>query len=209
MKLFSIHLPLFHKLRDKDKSERFFALLKNSRLSFALEAGVPSIGREIKFFVSAPVRAKRMITTFVHDIWPDSEVKEEYDYNLFHSGGSHAAAYLTLSNSSKWDSPDNNFLNCLNNFLNINPIGESIGIQIVSRSSKGGSHINVNIRAASSAGTEFRAKELLGNLTKILSGLRPVRINSPKFLAQFVNQEFEEKQSIKLTVGQLTNFFHF
>ena len=66
----------------------------------SLELSVQNTGQEIEFFVAVPKSYKDIFQKQVHGLYPEAEVVETPEYNIFHSQGAAMGAYVTLKNNS-------------------------------------------------------------------------------------------------------------
>ncbi|OGN27638.1 MAG: hypothetical protein A2941_01460 [Candidatus Yanofskybacteria bacterium RIFCSPLOWO2_01_FULL_49_17] len=66
----------------------------------SLELSVQNIGQEIEFFIAVPRAYKDVFKQQVHGLYPEAEINETEDYNIFHPSGSAMAGYITLKANS-------------------------------------------------------------------------------------------------------------
>jgi len=66
----------------------------------SFELSVRNVGQEIEFFTAVPKAYKDIFQKQVHGLYPEAEVIETPEYNIFHEHGSAMAAYVKLKNNS-------------------------------------------------------------------------------------------------------------
>ena len=66
----------------------------------SLELAVRNVGQEIEFYVAVPRPYKDIFQRQVHGLFPEAEIQESAEYNIFHPRGSAMGAYVTLKNNS-------------------------------------------------------------------------------------------------------------
>ncbi len=115
LKLFQVTLPrlapkeplsLEHVREKIALMEKLYANLKEASPSgwfrktpqtFALELTVPAIGQEITFYIAVPRLMASSITKIIEGVYPDAQVAESRDYNIFNPEGQSAGAFLTFT----------------------------------------------------------------------------------------------------------------
>ena len=122
-----------------NESVQLYALLGSFKRPFTLEAAVPHIGEEIRFFVAVSRDVVAPAIRQVHALWPEAEIKEVSEFNIFNPLGAVAAASLRLRYSDALpirtfqEVGDDTFAPVLSGLSKINEIGEGALIQIVAR----------------------------------------------------------------------------
>jgi hypothetical protein len=66
----------------------------------SLELSVQNVGQDIEFFVAVPRAYSDIFQKQVHGLYPEAEIQETPEYNIFHPHGAAMAAYVTLKNNS-------------------------------------------------------------------------------------------------------------
>ncbi len=122
-----------------NESTQLYALLGSFKHAFTLEAAVPHIGEEIHFFVAIARELASPAIRQIHALWPEAEIKEVSEYNIFNPKGAVAAASLRLRYSDALpirtfqEVGDDTFAPVLSGLSKINEIGEGALIQIIAR----------------------------------------------------------------------------
>jgi hypothetical protein len=142
LKLFSIRLPPGKKegaeiIKEIAKSEQFFSSLASLNSPVILEAAIPSVGKNIHFYVAVQSKSADPVLGQLHAIWPEAEILPAEDYNLFHPGGVNLGAVLTQKEF--WGLPvrtykeiqADSFQTILGGLENVDELGEGAAIQVV------------------------------------------------------------------------------
>lgn len=122
-----------------NESTQLYALLGSFKRPFTLEAAVPHIGEEIRFFVAVSRDVAAPAIRQIHALWPEAEIKETSEFNIFNPTGAVAAASLRLRYSDALpirtfqEVGDDTFAPVLSGLSKINEIGEGALVQIVVR----------------------------------------------------------------------------
>ncbi len=145
LKLFSIKLPPGKKegtevIREIAKSEQFFSSIASLKSPVILEAAIPSVGKNIHFYISVQAKSADPVLGQLHAIWPEAEILPVEDYNLFHPGGVNLGAVLVQKEF--WGLPvktykeiqADSFQTILGGLENVNELGEGGAIQVVIKS---------------------------------------------------------------------------
>lgn len=142
LRLFSIRLPPGKKegteiIKEIAKSEQFFSSIASLKSSVILEAAIPSVGKNIHFYISVQAKSVDSVLGQLHAIWPEAEISPVEDYNLFHPGGVNLGA--ALIQKEFWGLPvrtykeiqADSFQTILGGLENVNELGEGGAIQVV------------------------------------------------------------------------------
>ncbi|HWA64264.1 MAG TPA: hypothetical protein VG866_00160 [Candidatus Paceibacterota bacterium] len=107
----------------------------------AFEIAVKNIGQDIHFFAAVPRTYKAVFEKQVHGFFPEAEIEDAPDYNIFHPHGAEAAAYLALKENSVLpiqtyrQLPSDPLSEILTSLSKIEHQGEGAAIQILLRPS--------------------------------------------------------------------------
>lgn len=82
-----------------NKTEQLFASLLSLQKPFTFEVAVPHVGEDIHFYVSVPKDLADFVSRQIQGFFPDAQVHESADYNIFAFNGASSCAYLTLRDS--------------------------------------------------------------------------------------------------------------
>lgn len=157
-KLISVSLPRnVEKEQRPDKEiiapmEQFYSALSSlhmkkerwwmTRQYIVLEMAVPHVGEQISFYVSARNRIMPDIQKQIYAYFPNAQISEVQDYNIFNPTGVSSGCYLKLENSSAlpiktYKEMETDPLRELANSLSkLREVGEGAAIQIVLRPAK-------------------------------------------------------------------------
>jgi len=120
-----------------NESAELFSLLASLKHPFTLEAAVPHIGESIHFFLDIHRKVKQTALRQIHGVWPEAEIKESSDFNIFNSGGAFSIAYLKTTKNialpirTYTELNDDTFVPILAGLSKINEVGEGAAIQII------------------------------------------------------------------------------
>jgi hypothetical protein len=120
-------------------SEQLFASLAAGGQTFVFEVAVPYVGEEIHFYAAVPRGMAEPFVRQVQSLWADAKVEEKDDYNVFHYGGSVAAA--TVRESTRFLLPlrtyrelgGDPFLPIMGGLAKVNAVGEGCALQYLVR----------------------------------------------------------------------------
>jgi hypothetical protein len=142
LKLFSVRLPPGKKegteiIKEIAKSEQFFSSLASSKSPVILEAAIPSVGKNILFYIAVQAKSADPVLGQLHAIWPEAEILPAEDYNLFHPGGVNLG--IALTQKEFWGLPvrtykeiqADSFQTILGGLDNVNELGEGGAIQVI------------------------------------------------------------------------------
>jgi len=143
--LLLIQLPQKKKEEESDlekeinESSQLFSLLTSFKKPFTLEVAVPHIGEEIHFFISISKSHTESAKRQIHSLWPEAEIIESEDFNIFSPEGAFSIAYLkqkltpSLPIRTYLDVKDDTFSPILSGLSRINELGEGAALQIIVR----------------------------------------------------------------------------
>ncbi|MBI2013437.1 MAG: DUF87 domain-containing protein [Candidatus Colwellbacteria bacterium] len=107
MRLLSVSLPRDIQKEGEDPKEKIavmeqfysaFSKLKNAHI--AIEVAVPHVGEEIVFYISAPARIIGDAEKQIYSYFPNANIEEVQDYNIFNPSGAAFGAYAILERST-------------------------------------------------------------------------------------------------------------
>ncbi len=133
--------------------EQFYASLSNLKESgfkafvygqptLVFEMAVPHIGEEICFYVACPRRLGAVMEKQIHGFFPNADVRQVEDYNIFNPQGASAGSYLILTRGRSlpirtYQSLEADPLNEIVNALSkLKTEGEGSAIQLIVRPTK-------------------------------------------------------------------------
>ena len=94
LKLLSVKLARKYEKSEKDDwakeinlTGQLASILVNLKVPFSFESAVNYIGEEIFFYVAIPGDSMQFVTRQIHGLWPDAQVEEVDDYNIFNNTG--------------------------------------------------------------------------------------------------------------------------
>jgi hypothetical protein len=167
LKLFSIKLPPGKKegtdiIREIAKSEQFFSSIANLKSPVILEAAIPSVGKNIHFYISVQAKSADPVLSQLHAIWPEAEILPVEDYNLFHPGGVNLGAILIQKEF--WGLPvktykeiqADSFQTILGGLENVNELGEGGAIQVVIKAASEKSKVGRKVLEKIKSGISLR-----------------------------------------------------
>ncbi len=144
-KLIEIRLP-FKVAEDPKKSleeinlsSQLFLSLASKNIHFSLEIAVSSITENINFYLAVPGKMVETAKRILHGLWPDAQIDQVDDYNVFNPGGHATQAYLkpndyhALPLRTYVEMGLDPFLQVLNNFTKLKKIGEGLALQVIVR----------------------------------------------------------------------------
>lgn len=122
-----------------NKSAQLYGLLSGMKLPFVCEAAVHHIGEEIHFYISVPLSSVTTVKRQVEGLFPEAQVGEAEDYNIFNPTGAAAGVYLrqksdyALPIRTYVETNIDTFAPILSALTNVAEAGEGMAIQIVAR----------------------------------------------------------------------------
>jgi len=131
-------------IEEINKTEQLFASLSSLNVPFAFECAVHQNAEDIYFYISVPEGKADYAARAVQGLFPDAQVVETSDYNIFmHNGGS-AGVYLTqkdhymLPIRSYREAEIDTFSPILSTLSKLRETGEGAAIQIIMKPAKNG-----------------------------------------------------------------------
>jgi len=118
-------------------SEQIFSALSSIKQPVVLEAAVHRVGEGIFFYVSVPENQVNFAARQIQGLFPDSQVEETNDYNIFEPNGATAAAYFTQKHlyvapiRTYKEAEVDTFAPILSNFSKLAEESEGIAMQII------------------------------------------------------------------------------
>lgn len=145
LKLLSVKLAQkFEKSEKKDDwikeinlSGQLASILVNLKVPFSFEVAVNYIGEEIVFYVAIPGDSMQFVMRQIQGLWPDVQVEEVDDYNIFNNAGFSAGVFLKQKQSAVLpirtfeEAQTDSFLPILSNLSKIESLGEGVALQIL------------------------------------------------------------------------------
>lgn len=120
-----------------NKSEQLFASLLSLGEPFVFEAAVHHVGQQIFFYLAVPDDRTDFVARQIEGLFPDSQIEEVSDYNIFSPTGAHAGGYFSLKDShvlpirTYLESEVDTFSQILSNLSKLGETGEGAAIQIL------------------------------------------------------------------------------
>ena len=118
-------------------SEQLFAALLSLGEPFVFEVSVHHVGREIFFYAAVPEGRVDFTARQIQGLFPDSQVEEVNDYNIFAPHGAHAGGYFALKEShilpirTYQESEVDTFSQILSSMSKLHESGEGASIQMI------------------------------------------------------------------------------
>jgi len=165
-------------------TSQLFSILGGLKSPFALETAVHSVGEDINFYLAVPREAGDFITRSIQGLWPEADVVEADDYNIFNPKGTAIGARVSLRQNPALpikifsEAGLDTFAPILNNFSKLDPVNEGMAMQLVVRPAGGSFFRNVG--------------EMIRNLKKG-KGLKEV-LRGKLDLGLVPSQEVKEKE---------------
>ncbi len=146
LKLRALSIKMMRKFDEADKeawmkeinqSGQLMSILSNLKSPFSLEVAVSHIGEEIIFYIAVPADSVQFAMRQIQGLWPDSQIEEVDDYNIFNNQGFSSGIFLKQKNNvvlpfrtfeeAKLDT----FLPILSNLSKIEALGEGAALQFM------------------------------------------------------------------------------
>ena len=148
LQLYLIRIPLASKEGKDPKaevnlSEQLFNALASLKRPFVFEAAVSHVGEDICFYIAVPRAHGGMAARQIQGLFPDAQVEETGDYNLFNPHGEAQGASVTqkhhyaLPIRTYQDIGGETFAPILSGLSKINTAGEGAAIQVIARPASG------------------------------------------------------------------------
>lgn len=142
LQLYLIRVPLVQKegrdlKADINLSEQLFGALASLKRPFVFEVAVPHVGEDICFYIAVPRAHGGTAARQIQGLFPDAQVEEAPDYNVFNPHGVAQGAYVTqkynyaLPIRTYQDIGSETFASILSGLSKINVAGEGAAIQVV------------------------------------------------------------------------------
>ncbi len=119
------------------QSGQLISILANLKSPFSLEVAVSHIGEEIIFYVAVPTDSVQFAMRQIQGLWPDSQIEEVDDYNIFNNQGFSAGIFLKQKNNvvlpirTFEEAQLDTFLPILSNLSKIEALGEGASLQVM------------------------------------------------------------------------------
>lgn len=118
-------------------SGQLISILANLKVPFAFEVSVNYLGEEIGFYVAVPGDSIQFTMRQIQGLWPDAQVEEIEDYNIFNNQGSSVGAFLKQKQNASLpirtfeEAQVDTFLPLLSNLSKVEVVGEGISLQVL------------------------------------------------------------------------------
>jgi Helicase HerA, central domain len=118
-------------------SGQLISILANLKVPFAFEVSVNYLGEEIGFYVAVPGDSIQFTMRQIQSLWPDAQVEEIEDYNIFNNQGSSVGAFLKQKQNASLpirtfeEAQVDTFLPLLSNLSKVEVVGEGISLQVL------------------------------------------------------------------------------
>ena len=225
--------------------KKLVEMLMKGNYLFTLEAVVPHVGDRVHFYVAVPRKASISVEKKLKHIFGRFAVEPVHDDHIvLYPHGVSLAASLVQKESAAIPVPlyeeigADIFKDVLAALREISAIGEGAAVQFVARpmdsrkfravaeSKKlphcahvklNGPLLEVNARVVVSAGSEFRARDVLENILASFEKFRGQGRNALKravprssrpLVLQFLDRTFDSRQSLILSVAECASLFH-
>jgi hypothetical protein len=214
--------------------EKLIRSLGALKRTFALEAVVPHVGDRIHFYVAVARAHERQARRELHRLFGGFAVERIHDDHIvFVPHGAVAAAMFTQKESAAIPIPlyreigADLFKDVLRGLAQVSQIGEGAAVQFIVKPAENvplpsGKKFKdvlcgVNIRAVASAGSEFRARDILDGILAGFEkfkwpGKNALRAIKPRathaLINQFLIRDFDEGQKVLLTGAELASVYH-
>lgn len=124
-------------IKEVNLSGQLISVLVNLKSQFSFEVAVSYIGEEIIFYVAVPGDSVQFTMRQVQSLWPDAQIEEVDDYNIFNSGGVSLGSFLKQKNNvvlpirTFEEAQMDTFLPILSNLSKIEAFGEGAALQFM------------------------------------------------------------------------------
>ncbi len=218
--------------------EKLIRALASLRKTFTLEAVVPHVGDKIHFYIAVPIVAARRVERELRRLFGGFAVERIHDDHIvFYPYGAAVGAFLMQKDSPATPIPvyreigADLFKDVLQGLSEVSQIGEGAAVQFVvnpigAKKVSGfpsaklkplDSFYEVNVRVVASAGSEFRARDILNGIVAGFEkfrgpGRNALRASKPHtshaLILQFLSRAFNNKQKMLLTGTELASLYH-
>jgi len=124
-------------IKEVNLSGQLISVLANLRSQFSFEVAVSYIGEEIVFYVSVPGDSVQFTMRQIQGLWPDAQIEEVDDYNIFNGQGFSSGLFLKQKNNvvlpirTFEEAQMDTFLPILSNLSKIEALGEGAALQFM------------------------------------------------------------------------------
>jgi len=118
-------------------TEQIFSALSSVKQPIVFEASVHRLGEDIFFYCAVPERYVEFASRQIQGLFPDSQVLETNDYNIFEPNGTTVGAYFVQKNNyvapirTYKEAQVDTFAPILSNFSKLADVGEGVSLQIL------------------------------------------------------------------------------
>ncbi len=146
LKLKALSVRMMRKFDQTDKDSwmneinslgQLVSILANLKSPFSLEVAVSHIGEEIVFYVAVPTDSIQFTMRQIQSLWPDAQIEEIDDYNIFNNQGFSSGVFLKQKNNvvlpfrTFEEAEMDTFLPILSNLSKIEALGEGAALQFM------------------------------------------------------------------------------
>jgi len=123
--------------KEMNLSGQLVSILANLKSQFSLEVAVSYIGEEIVFYVSVPLDSVQFTMRQIQGLWPEAQIEEVDDYNIFNSQGFSSGLFLKQKDNvvlpirTFEEAQMDTFLPILSNFSKVEALGEGAALQFM------------------------------------------------------------------------------
>jgi hypothetical protein len=144
LQLYLIRVPRLSKegrdlKADINLSEQLFTALLAIKKPFIFEVAVPHVGEDISFYIAVPRSYGNAAARQIQGLFPNTQVVESEDYNIFNPQGVAQGAYLAqkyhfaLPIRTYQEIGSETFAPILSGFSKVNEVGEGAALQVIVR----------------------------------------------------------------------------
>ncbi|MFA6006537.1 MAG: type IV secretion system DNA-binding domain-containing protein [Candidatus Paceibacterota bacterium] len=118
-------------------TEQIFSALTSVKQPVVFETSVHRIGEDIFFYIAVPEAYVEFASRQIQGLFPDSQVVETADYNIFEPNGATVGAYFTQKQSyvapirTYKEAQVDTFAPILSNFSKLADVSEGVSLQII------------------------------------------------------------------------------
>ena len=126
-------------LEEINLTSQLVSILSSLKSPFVLEAAVHGAGEDINFYLAVPREARDFATRAIQGLWPEADVAEVEDYNIFNPRGIAEGAQAFLKKNYALpvkifsEAGLDTFAPILNNFSKLHQTEEGMAMQVVIR----------------------------------------------------------------------------
>jgi len=124
-------------MKEVNLSGQLMGILANLKSQFSFEVAVSYIGEEIVFYVSVPGDSVQFTIRQIQGLWPDAQIEEVDDYNIFNGQGVSAGSFLKQKSNvvlpirTFEEAQLDTFLPILSNLSKVEALGEGVALQFM------------------------------------------------------------------------------